>query len=76
MLRQRSANGGDRMNLLGHVLAAIGLKAYQERTAANAGGRNLKFRLIDVFTIETPGAASHPHVSRPSATELEGDALG
>jgi hypothetical protein len=73
---QPAGDGGDRMNALSRVLAAIGLTAYRERTAANAGGTNLRFHLIDVFTIEAPATASHVHLSRPSATELEGSAVG
>lgn len=67
----QAAGDSDRMNLLSKMLAAIGLKAYREPTAANAGGTNLRFQLIDVFTIEAPAAASHVHRSRPAATELD-----
>jgi hypothetical protein len=72
---QPAGKGGDRMNLVSRVLRKIGLRAYQEGTAANAGGTNLTFQLIDVFTIEAPAAASHVHVSRPSATEVEGSGV-
>jgi len=53
------------MNLMSRLLAVLGLKSYRERTAANAGGVNLKFELIDVFTIEAPPVASRIHLSRP-----------
>jgi hypothetical protein len=53
------------MNLVSRLLAVLGLKTYREKTAANAGGSNLKFELIDVFTIEAPPVASRIHLSRP-----------
>jgi hypothetical protein len=35
----------------------------------------LRFYLIDVFTIEAPAAASHVHLSRPAAIEIEGSGV-
>jgi hypothetical protein len=64
------------MNRISRLLAAIGLKTYREKTAANAGGVNLRFALIDVFTIEAPAVASRIHLSRPSVSELGSSALG
>jgi hypothetical protein len=63
------------MNLVSRLLAALGLKTYREKTAANAGGANLKFELIDVFTIEAPAVASRVHLSRPTVGDLR-SALG
>jgi hypothetical protein len=63
------------MNLASRLLAALGLKTYREKTAANAGGVNLKFELIDVFTIEAPAVASRIHLSRPIVGDLR-SALG
>jgi hypothetical protein len=64
------------MNLVSRLLGAIGLKTYKEKTAANAGGVNLKFELIDVFTIEAPAVASRVHLSRPQASDLGVNTLG